>query len=147
MIREHLSETEIQQCALDKSGCADDITRHADSCKSCQSNVQAYLQLFSTIHDQPAPAFDFNLPELVLQQLPKAKSKFSLNIFFVYFIGLVAACGISIPVYLFRKYILNLFTGILPMTMYLILITAITIIIFQSIEMFRKYQKQISALN
>ena len=147
MTTNHLSEQEIQQYALDKSRCDEKTIAHVKTCKDCAANVNAYLQLFSSISEQPVPVFDFNLSDLVLQQLPKTKSKFSLNIFFLYFLALAVLSAISIPVFIFRKYILSMFNGILPMTIYLIVITAITILVFQSIEMFRKYQKQMNALN
>ena len=74
MITNHLSEHELQQYALNKPDCDKNIIAHAESCKDCQANVQAYLQLFSVIREQPKPAFDFNLQELVLQKIPQAKS-------------------------------------------------------------------------
>jgi hypothetical protein len=99
------------------------------------------------IHDQPKPVFSFDLSNLVLQQLPDTRSKFSLNSIFVILTVFAAACAVCIPVYLFRKYLYAVFSGALSMTMYLIIIIAIAILIFQSMEMYRKYQKQMSILN
>jgi hypothetical protein len=147
MTKGHLSETETQQYALDKSCCNADIVEHVQSCASCQANAEAYLQLFSSLREQPKPSFGFDLSNLVLPQLATSKSKFSLNGFFIYLLVFVSVAAIAIPAYLFKKYLLSMFTGVLPMTIYLILITAIAILIFQSLEMYRKYQKQMNALN
>jgi hypothetical protein len=147
MTTKHLSEQEIQQYALDKSGCDKNITGHVEVCKNCQANVEAYLQLFSAISEQRKPAFSFDLSALVLEQLPKPESKFSKDGFYIYVLGFVALALIAIILYSARSYLSKIFTGILPMTMYLITISAITILIFQSIEMYRKYQKQMNALN
>jgi hypothetical protein len=147
MTKEHLSETEIQQYALDKSCCGADIVEHMQSCASCQANAEAYLQLFSSLREQPKPSFSFDLSNLVLPRLVTNESKFSLNSFFIYLIVFVAIAAIVVPAYLFKKYLLSMFTGMLPMTIYLILITAIAILLFQSLEMYRKYQKQMNALN
>jgi|ERR1022692_53757 hypothetical protein len=147
MTTKHLSEPEIQQYALDKSCCGNDIAEHMQSCALCLANAEAYLQLFSVIHEQPKPVFGFDLSNLVLQQLVKTESKFSLSSFFIYLLVFVSVSATGIAAFLFRKYLINMFTGILPMTTYLILITAIAILIFQSLEMYRKYQKQMNALN
>jgi hypothetical protein len=147
MTTKHLSEQDIQLCAMDKQGCGRDITEHVQSCQACRSEVEAYLQLFSVIREQPKPAFSFDLSGLVMQQLPKPRSTFSLNGFIIYLLVFVAIAAMAVPAYLFRKYLVSMFTGILPMTMYLIIITAIVILIFQGTEMYRKYQKQINALN
>lgn len=147
MRTKHLSEQEIQLCALDEPACGKDITEHVQACAACRAEVQTYLQLFSAFRDHPKPVFSFDLSGLVLQQLPKAKPGFSLNSFMVFLLVSIAMAAIGIPAYLFRKYLANMFTGILPMTLYLILMTAIVILIFQGTEMYRKYQKQINALN
>lgn len=147
MTTKHLSEEEIQQYALDKSCFGKDISEHVQSCAVCHANVEAYLQLFPAIHEQPKPVFNFDLSNLVLRQLPESRTRFSLNSIFVLLTVFAATCSICIPVYLFRKYLTAVFSGALSMTMYLIIITSIAILIFQSMEMYRKYQKQISILN
>jgi len=147
MTTKHLSEEELQQYSIDKSSCDIEASSHIQSCASCKANVEAYRQLFTVIHDQPKQVFGFDLSNLVLKQLPESKSKFSVNSVFVFLTVLAAAFSISIPVYLFRKYLSALFEGALSMTIYLIVITAIVILVFQSMEMYRKYQKQMSILN
>jgi hypothetical protein len=147
MTTEHLSEQEVQQYALDRSCCGKKLAEHVEACAYCQANAEAYLQLFSVIHEQPKPFFGFDLSSLVLQQLPNAKSKFSLNGFLIYLLVFASISVIAVPFYLFRKNLSNMFTGVLPMTIYLILISALTILVFQSFEMYRKYQKQMNILN
>ncbi len=147
MTMKHLSEEEIQQYSIDKSSCDTALAVHLQSCASCQAHVEAYRQLFTAIQDQPKPVFDFDLSNLVLQQLPKAKPGFSLNNFFILLIIFGALSAVGVPLYLFRKYLSSIFSGALSMTMYLIIISAIIILIFQSMEMYRNYQKQMSILN
>ncbi|HXB42572.1 MAG TPA: hypothetical protein VNV85_00870 [Puia sp.] len=147
MTTKHLSETEMQQYALDKSGCGTEIEEHMQSCAMCRAEAQAYQQIFTSIGEQPKAVFGFDLSTLVLQQIVRNESKFSINGLFIYILVFVALSASAVAAYLFRKYLVNMFTGILPMTMYLILITALGILIFQSFEMYRKYQKQMSILN
>jgi hypothetical protein len=145
MTTKHLSESEIQQYALDKAGCEAAIAAHVETCKDCRDAIAGYQLLFSTLSEQSKPAFDFDLRGLVLPQLSPAKTK--TDVFLVCFFAFLVLAAIGIPVYLFRKYLSELFAGILPMTMYLILVTAVIILIFQGIEMFKKYQKQMDVLN
>ena len=42
---------------------------------------------------------------------------------------------------------LKMFAGILPAAMYLVILIILFLLVFQGIEMFRKYQKQINILN
>jgi hypothetical protein len=146
MKTEHLSEIEIQQYALNKSDCGKDIIAHIESCEECAAEAENYRLMFTGIKQYPKPVFDFDISELVLARLPKSKPAFALNSFF-YFLFSVVLIGIGIPAYLFREYLLKIFVGIVPMVMYLIIITAVAILIFQGIEIYRKYQKQMQSLN
>lgn len=87
------------------------------------------------------------LPGAVHAQLAQKKRRFAPGNVFACLLGLSMCGAIGIPLYLFGKGLLRLFAGILPMTKYLILITAVTIFIFQIIEMFKKYRGQMKALN
>jgi hypothetical protein len=147
MTSKHLCEAEMQQYAIDKSYCGNEIEEHMQLCAACRADAEAYLQLFTSIREQPKTVFGFDLSTLVLQQMVRTESKFSFGTLFINTLVFVALSTSAVAAYLFRKYLINMFTGILPMTMYLILITALGILIFQSFEMYRKYQKQMSILN
>ena len=97
--------------------------------------------------EQEKAVFDFNLQDLILKQLPKVKTKFSWEDFLVYALAFAVFGSIGIPAYLFRGYLLKMVSGFVPIVMYLIVITMMAILLFQGIETYRKYQKQISALN
>jgi hypothetical protein len=163
MMSQHLSEADIQQYVLERPVCEDGIAHHVEQCEDCKARAAVYEMLFSGIRQEPGPAFDFDLSALVLgqlpgvapahlpglapAQLPRKKPRFAPGIVFAYLLGLSMCAAIGIPLYLFGKDLLRLFAGILPMAKYLIFITAITIFIFQIIEMFKKYRGQMKALN
>jgi len=147
MRTEHLSEIEIQQYVWDKANCETGIIEHIETCENCRAEAATYQLLFSAIKEQQKPAFDFDLAGLVLPQLSPAKPKPSMDIFLVCLLAFAVLGSIGIPVYLYREYFTKVFTGIFPMAMYLILITTVIILIFQGIEMYKKYQKQMDALN
>jgi hypothetical protein len=121
-----------------------------------EAAMQRYVQeCLEDLKGEPKAAFDFDLSRLVLAQLPRKRSVFSPYAVFVYFLGLSVCSAIAVPVYLFGKDLLRLFrsdlvrlfAGILPMAIGLILITALTIFLFQLVELYRKYRAQMKALN
>ena len=144
MTTNHLAEAEIQQFVIEPALCSEFAAQHMAACPACQANAALYAQLFSAVQEQPRPAFNFDISGLVLQQLPKAKPAFSLS---PVWISLLAAIALAVPGWLFRKYLLAIFNGILPMTICLVIVVPVAIVLFQGIDLYRKYQKLINAVH
>jgi len=140
----HPVEEAIQQYAIDPAGCQPADRQHIAGCNHCLANTGLYTQLFSAVQQQPSPAFDFDLAALVLNQLPQRKTAGSPGFLVA---GLLTAIAVAVPAWLFRKYLLTVFTGMLPMTIYLVVIIGVAIVIFQGVDMYRKYDKLLSAVN
>ena len=140
----HPDEQAIQLYASDPFACSIDIRNHIAACEDCIAQTALYTQLFSTLREQPAAGFDFDLAGLVLQQLPKSKPSWS-PIFIITI--LLTAIATAFAGWLFRKELLQLFTGIVPVTLYLIVIVTAAIALLQAVEMYRKYEKMINAVN
>jgi hypothetical protein len=155
MIDKHLADADIQQFILDKSNCSLDVVAHIHQCVLCQTKAETYKLLFSEIKEQPKPVFDFDLSAAVLKQVTTEKSKLSLNSLPGYLVIFSALAAIGIPSYLykakivhfFKTYILGITSGISSLVIYLVIITFLIFLIFQSIEMYKKYQRKIEDLN
>lgn len=147
MIINHLSENEIQQYVSEPLLCDESIAAHVVSCRSCNEQVKAYQLLYSGIQQQSKPAFDFDLSNLVLSQLDPAKPKFYWEISVAYLFAVLGAVVILVSGIWFSKYLSVSFTG--SSTLFLYLFAAITLVtlLFQGFEIFRRYQKQMNALN
>jgi hypothetical protein len=143
----HPSEKEIQQYALDEMDTASVIIAHIDSCFDCQARVSAYQMLFSGIKEQPAEAFDFNVQELVLSKLPKTHTRLSTDDIIAGFLVIFTCSCIAIPVYIFRKIILNSFTDIPPFFIYSIIIGTTGILIIKILTLYKKFLQQMHVLN
>jgi predicted lipid-binding transport protein (Tim44 family) len=160
MTTEHLSEEAIQWyaettgqdpaapgAATPEPGLHDIIT-HMQTCEACQARVAVYRELFTAIGQQPEASFDFDLAQAVLSQLspapapPSAPWSHSLR----WLIPLMGAAA-GAPIYFFRGYILEIFAGISSMLIYLAVIVTVSVVIFQGIETYRKYQRKMDALN
>ena len=155
MIDNHLTDVDVQQFVLNKADCNADIITHMHNCEYCKTKAETYQLLFSEIKQQPKSAFDFDLSELVMKQLPQAKPGFSLNSLPGYFIMLSFFAAIGIPSYLFKAkityffktYVLGITSGISSIVIFLVVITFLIFLIFQCAEMYRKYQQKNNALN
>jgi hypothetical protein len=147
MMTQHLSEAEIQEYVLDKDGCPSSVTSHIRVCETCRASAAAYQSLFTGISQEPSPAFDFDLTSLVMPQLPVTPPKPSPYRFLMYL--LIPALGIAagIPLYLFKGELIAIFASVLPMSLYLILLIALSIGIFQCVDMYKRYLKQIHHIN
>lgn len=143
----HPGEIEIQQFLFGPEGISGETAAHIQSCPQCREAVENYRQLSSGLKEMPASGFEFNITELVLARLPEPSSNPLAEKFVSAFLLLFAAGFIAIPAYLFRQYVLNLFSGIPPFFIYSITLSAILTASYKSIDMYRKFRKQMHDLN
>ncbi|MES1222194.1 MAG: hypothetical protein ABUT20_42255 [Bacteroidota bacterium] len=155
MTNKHLSDEEIQQYVSGDAAGEEQVIAHIHSCEFCMSKAANYRLLFSEIEKQPKPVFDFDVSALVLPQLPVAEQVQAKNYFPAYIIACCILAAISIAGYFykaalnnfFKKYILSVSSGLSKTVLYMLLSAALLILIFQSIEMIKKYQRKIDDLN
>ena len=143
----HPSEKEIQQWAIEKSESSTEVIHHMESCAQCMAEAETYRLLFSKIKQQPAAAFDFDLSGLVLSKLSKTKARVSLDNLIAGFLLVFTCCCIGIPVWLFRRNILNMFTGIPPFFIYAIIGSTSIIVLVKIGFLYKKFQNQMHLLN
>jgi hypothetical protein len=146
MIINHLTEDELQQYALDKSIVAPDAQEHLHHCEECTAKLAVYQLLITGINQQPVPTFDFDLSAAVIAQLPAQATKASTNKYPVAIFSLAVILLAGSLVYLYRDYLLVLFTNT-NMAEYLGMIIITSIAIIQGIDTYRNYQKKIKALD
>lgn len=139
MRNQHLTEEEIQDCALDRTAISPEIAAHLSTCKSCEEKVRGYGLLFSGLEKMPSPAFDFNVTDLVLPQLAKPSPRYSWMDILIW---LLVSAGVVIAG-IFLVELKHLFTGYGG---YLITFTALMVLLIQIIGYYRKYQKQMDLL-
>jgi len=147
MTNKHLNDDEIQQYVLQKTECDVDIVKHVESCETCKIKAKQYDLLFEGINQQEKPGFDFNIADLVIAKLPQSRYWFSTDTLFFYFIIFICVFFLSIFSYFFRDGLLSLFKGVTPILVALIITTVTCLFIFLCIDMYKKYQAQMKALN
>ena len=145
----HITDNEVQQFVVDKQHCEIKVVEHIHICDECKTKIEVYRSLITAIKQQPEPAFDFDLSELVLQQLPLPKQKAKIEndnllVCAIIFIGVGFTGG---ALYFFRSYFKYFFDGIETILGVLIVVTAITVLAGLYIDMYKKYRKEMKVLD
>ena len=165
MIAGHPSEIELQRYAMEEAGCTTEVIGHIEQCERCRTSISTYRLLLAGMKQQPRPVFEFEVAELILAQLPAsapappigltppirplspaapAAARKDLVLYILVF-GVFALIGL--PFYFFRQDLSKMLTGMLPVAVGLITMTVFLVSLFYGIEMYRKYRKQLNALN
>ena len=143
----HPSDWEIQEYARDKTVCSRSVVAHIEFCALCGLEVKNYQLLFSELGHQKQPVFDFDLSDAVLKKLPQSKSRPTADRFIAGFLVFFIGCFICVPLVLFNRYILNMFSGISPFFVYSIVISATVIALIKVVGLYRVFQKQMQLIN
>jgi len=147
MLNNHLTDEEVQQYVLDKESAEARINVHVQQCEACKARVETYRLLFSALGQQPEPAFNFNLSDLVLAQLPSPKTRLSRDTIFVYLLILGTVVLTAAAAYIFRKDLLGLVPDLTPFLGYLIIPSVVIVLAFLCIDMYKNFQKKMNALD
>jgi hypothetical protein len=147
MTTKHLSELEIQQYALEKASCGTTVIDHIQACRACRLKAEAYQHIFEGIKEQPKPNFDFNLADLVMDQLPQPKQRTSFDNIVLFITAFFSILVTGFAIYFFRSFLSTTLTEIAPILVYLIITTLATLLIVLGIDMFARYNRQMKILD
>lgn len=75
MKEQHLSDSDIQQFALEGMPLNASQAAHLEQCRLCSGNVALYRQMARGLAAEPTPAFDFPISAAVLRKLPARQAK------------------------------------------------------------------------
>jgi len=164
----HLADELIQEYAWDPQNVGSPEQLHMSSCDQCKSIAANYRLLFLQVEELDAPAFDFDLAQSVLNQLPAIETAragdarlpglstgirnpgFSAQrrVSWALVVGSLLAVGVTGTTFYFLKdYFENMIAGVSVMVTYLIIMTIILILAFLVVDEYRKYNKQINSLD
>ena len=146
MVIKHLTDEEVQQYAVDKPNCEKRIAEHIHLCEECRSKVEVYQLLIAGIKQQPQPAFDFDLSKMVLQQIPSPKTSTANDNALIWIFSFMAIAFLGGAIYFFQSYF-DLFESMRTIFIYLIVITAVTVLAYLFIDMYKKYKHEMKVLD
>src|SRR5215212_10253 len=128
MVTRHLTDDEVQVYVLNKQTAEKRIVEHIGVCASCRAKVEVYFLLIRDIEQQPRPVFDFDLSASVLKHLQAPLPGAANDKLFTWILVLISAGFLAGGAYYFRGYLASIFEGVATILIYLIVISAITII-------------------
>lgn len=143
MKNKHINEIEIQQYVLGKDDCDTIIIEHINHCQKCKTEVDNYVLLFAAIKEEPHPVFEFDIANLVMQQLPE-KQNFSIDKYLITLLSGVSIAFLLILSYLINKFFPTVFNGISSIQFSLIMVTILLISIFIYFDMNKNYKNQMN---
>jgi hypothetical protein len=143
----HPSDNDIQQYVMDNSNHRTTIWEHIQSCEQCKTKSEVYKLLIEGIGQQEVPSFDFDLPGLVLSQLPQKKQHHFLDNIFLYLSLSIVALLAGALLYLFRNQLIGLFEGVSAISILLMVTTMVTILTLLAMDLLKTYQKKMIQLN
>jgi anti-sigma factor RsiW len=146
MITEHISEQDIQSYVLKEISLTAAALQHIQTCRSCQAKVDMYDALFSHVEEIPKPSFEFDVVELVMQQLPVKKKRQS-KVPAILSALLVLAGLIGLPFLLFDNGSGSGLQSVSPWLFGMVGIVAITFIVISVSDMYARYRRQLKELN
>ncbi|GAB2982530.1 hypothetical protein GCM10027049_18980 [Mucilaginibacter puniceus] len=146
MIVKHLSDTDIQNYALQDSECTAAIVTHIEQCAYCQQKAKQYKMLFEKINTQEPSMFEFDVAKLVLPQL-KQTPKFSLSISVIYLLVFIGMVAFGIIFYQFSTSITNILSGTAASVIVTACLITTIVMLLQYIDLFKNYQKKMDLLD
>ena len=147
MIVEHLTENEIQQYATDRLGCEFTTVEHLETCEYCNARVASYQLMFTVFRELSAPVNEFDLSSVVMSKLKQKKKSFLPDDLFIYLLVLVAVVFTGVTLYSFRYFFLQLLRNFSYTFVYSAATAVFSILLFRSIENYKKYKRKVDALN
>jgi hypothetical protein len=139
----HLSENEIQLHLTENSKLSQEFLSHLGNCPACQAELNAYKIISTDIKTLKRPAFDFDLSELVLDQIPVKTSEFPWATYFVVILGIIL---MVISFATFSDYLVHVFKALPSTLLIMVGISALLILLFQSTEAVKIYREKINSI-
>jgi hypothetical protein len=147
MADKHLREIDIQQIVLDIGKCSVEVREHYELCEECKSEAAQYSRLFTALKELESPAFDFDLPAMILKELPVQQKTSRSDKYFVLMILVAAICLAACTFYFFRIYIAGIFIRISAASAYFILTMVVSAVIILGEDIISRLHKLSRILN
>lgn len=143
MITAHLTDEEIQLYVAEPHAISQQMANHIQGCAICQSKAANYVLLFNNIKAAAKPAFDFDLSALVMEQLPAPKRAFPWAAIVV---SVFSVAMIAVSAIFFWSAIAASVRAVSGVLLTIAAAGALTILVFQVVEMFKEHQKRIDTI-
>ena len=147
MNNKHLADNDIQRYVFDNKEVSQEIIRHISVCGKCKTQADFYRLLSTEIEVQKKPIIESDLIQSIMSKLANAEtapSKFS-KLIWIY--PIIIFFSVLVAGYIYGGFLIRMLHNVPNNALYLILTTASAFLLFQGIELFMKYKKQLEMLD
>lgn len=117
-----------------------EIRTHLSYCTACQEELAVYTLMLPILETMPAAAFDFDVAEMVLANLPERQVGVSIGMIMVYLMAGIGVLAGLVALFMLTRYLaFNMVAG-----MGTVMITGM--LVFQFKEMIGQYHRQMRTL-
>ncbi|BAV07585.1 hypothetical protein SAMN05421788_10964 [Filimonas lacunae] len=153
MKQEHLTDKELQEWALGQAAMHGQQAAHVQACARCTAAVANYQALFSAIHAMEKPALEVDMAALVMAHLPVATSQQSVEAAakrafprLQLLLAVAAITVVIVTLLVMSSYFKGLLQGVDHMLFSLLVVTVLTITLFQCRELWVLHRKKMNQL-
>ena len=141
MTSKHITEESLQNY-ISEGKTDEGISKHIAECEACRTQLEAYTALYTALNKIEPESFSFNVAEIVMQQITPVEEKKATIENYILPIGL----GILILTVLvfclpYFKIIIKQLQLMTVMTNVFMLASALRVVIFVFMDVFRKYKQ------
>ena len=146
MVKPHLSDEQVQELAMGNITLSQELAAHVESCAHCKARVENYQLLFSTIEEQKAPAFDFDLAATVVAQIESPAARPRTNSLWWLFALTMVAIIAGVSIY-FGEYMQTFVEGLKSIATYLVIASGIVLSVLLVMDQYKTFQKKMKMLD
>ncbi|AEV98682.1 hypothetical protein A4D02_09060 [Niastella koreensis] len=146
MKQEHLLENELQQLALGQQINDHELAAHVHECAKCAIAITNYQAMFSALKTMERPAVNFDI-EQIMAALPVSNPEKKGFPWLIFWVSSLSTAIVAVSVFRVSGVYLNLFRNSQGPVLYLIVATALTIVVFQLRELISSYREKMRQLN
>jgi hypothetical protein len=142
----HATDEQLQQYAINADELPAHVRDHILTCAACLNSATSYRALFTSVHDQNPPRFDFDLESLVMQRLENRRQSKYHGPVSIAAMPVAAVLVIIIALTMFSTVFTDIFNTLSVWTIYLIATVTIIFLIANLIEMHTRYKRKITLI-
>jgi hypothetical protein len=143
----HLTDAQIQQFVFDQNEVADESKIHIQHCAACSRKVEEYKLVFGELKMLQEAAFDFDLEAMIMEQLPLPSINPKEDKSLLYGFAIICFLSVLSLIFLYGKELVALFGGMELLLTGFIVTTALCVLVFLAVDMYRMYLKKMKTLN
>ena len=147
MVNKHFTDDEIQLLAIDKIVTDAAADTHLNTCDLCKKKVEVYQAMITGVKQQQQPAFDFDLASFVLKKLHVPAPEAANDRVATWVLIFVSIGAFTSAIYFLRSYLANVFQSVATILIYLIAISAITVIVAIFFDTYNRFRKKMKVLD